>query len=63
LAAACEGVEGITPEVFRSLLSREDVADIEAGGIHRKTLKGYAQSFAEGLRSGWLVPVAEEALR
>jgi hypothetical protein len=51
LAGACEGV-AITPEVFRSLLSREDLDDIEAGGIHRKTLGAYALSFAEGMRSG-----------
>jgi hypothetical protein len=45
-------VEGITPEVFRSLLSREDLADIEAGDIPVATLKGFVQSFAEGLRTG-----------
>jgi hypothetical protein len=45
-------VTGITPAVFRSLLSPEDMADIEHGGIHPKTLKAYARSFAEGLRSG-----------
>ncbi|MDQ3581172.1 MAG: DUF3987 domain-containing protein [Pseudomonadota bacterium] len=53
LAAACEGVAGISPEVFRSLLSPEDIADIEAGEIPAvPTLRGYAQSFAEGIRGG-----------
>lgn len=52
LAAACAGVEGITPEVFRSLLSPEDLADIEAGDIRVETLRAYALSFAEGLCSG-----------
>jgi hypothetical protein len=51
LRASCEGVEGITPGVFRSLLSPEDLDDIAAGAIHRKTLHAYAQSFAEGIRS------------
>lgn len=55
LAAACERVDGISPEVFRLLLSDEDAADIEAGDIHPKTLKGYALSFSEGLRSGRIV--------
>jgi hypothetical protein len=53
----------VTEAHFRALLSPEDIADIEAGGIHPKTLHAYAESFAEGPRSGWLVPVAEEALR
>ena len=44
------------PAEFRSLLCPEDLADIEAGAIHPKTLKAYAQSFAEGIRSGRLVP-------
>ena len=35
---------GITPAQFRALLSHEDVADIEAGDIHPKTLKAYALS-------------------
>ena len=56
LRTACEGVAGITPAQFRSLLSPEDIDDIEAGGIHPKTLKAYALSFAEGMRSGRLVP-------
>jgi hypothetical protein len=52
IRAACERLGDITPEVFRSLLSPEDVADIEAGGIHPKTLHAYGLAFAEGLRSG-----------
>jgi hypothetical protein len=51
LAAACEGT-GITPETFRSLLSPEDIKDIEAGSIPDETLKGYAMSFTEAIRSG-----------
>lgn len=43
---------GITGEVFRSLLSAEDIDDIAAGGTHPKTLRAYARSFAEGIRSG-----------
>jgi hypothetical protein len=49
-------VEGITPAQFRSLLSPEDVADIEAGGVPHKALRAYAQSFAERIRSGRVVP-------
>ena len=50
IRAACEGVAGIIPAQFRSLLSPEDIDDIAAGGIHPKTLHGYAQSFAEGIQ-------------
>ena len=42
-------MEGITPAEFRSLLSPEDLDDIAAGAIHRNTLKGFAESFAEGI--------------
>jgi hypothetical protein len=52
LESACEALEGLTPEVFRSLLSREDIADIEAGDIPVETLRAYAMSFAEGIREG-----------
>jgi hypothetical protein len=52
IRAACERVEGITAEVFRSLLSPEDVADIEAGGIHPKTLHAYGLAFAVLGRGG-----------
>lgn len=58
LAGACEGVAGISPAQFWALLSPEDVADVEAGAIHTKTLHAYAQLFAEGIRSGRLVPAA-----
>jgi hypothetical protein len=46
------GVMGISSAQFRALLSPEDIDDIAAGGIHPKTLHAYAESFAEGLRSG-----------
>jgi hypothetical protein len=52
LAAACEGVVGITEAQF---WAPEDMGDIEAGGIHSKTLHTYALSFAEGMRSGRIV--------
>jgi hypothetical protein len=42
----------ITPAQFRSLLSPEDLDDIAAGDIAVETLHGYAELFAEGLRSG-----------
>jgi hypothetical protein len=58
LRTACEGVAGITPAQFRSLLSPEDIDDIAAGGIHPKALHAYAESFAEGIVSGRLVPAA-----
>ena len=58
IRAACERVGGITPELCRSLLTPEDVADIEAGAIHPRTLRAHALSFAEGMRSGRLVPAA-----
>lgn len=50
LRTACEGV-GISPEVFRSLLSPEDLDDIEGGDIPVETLRGYAMNFADGIRS------------
>jgi hypothetical protein len=37
-------------------MSPEDINDIAAGAIHSKTLKVYALSLAEGMRSGRLVP-------
>ena len=58
IRAACERA-GITPEAFRSLLSPQDIADIEAGAIHPKTLKAYALSFAEGIRSGRIAALPE----
>lgn len=48
LAAACEGVAGITPEVLRSLLSPEDSQDIEAGDIGVETLWQKLLSLYEG---------------
>jgi hypothetical protein len=48
-------VAGITVQVFRSLLSPEDITDIAAGAIHPKTLRAYALSFADGIRSGRIV--------
>ena len=56
LAAACEGLAGITTAQFRALLSPEDLQDIGGGDIPVETLHGYAESFAEGLKSGRLVP-------
>jgi hypothetical protein len=47
-------IAGLPTVWCRSTLSHEDMADIEAGAIHHKTLKAYAHSFAEGLRSGRL---------
>lgn len=55
LARVCQGVEGITAAEFRSLLSPEDIADIEASDIPVLTLHAYARSFAEGIRSGRVV--------
>ncbi|MGH8584785.1 MAG: hypothetical protein ACREWE_00870 [Gammaproteobacteria bacterium] len=57
LAGACEGVGGITPAQFRALLSPEDLDDIEGGDIGVETLKAYAASFAEGIRSGRITPL------
>jgi hypothetical protein len=45
-------VAGITPATFQALLSPEDLDDIAAGDIPVETLKAYALTFAEGLRSG-----------
>jgi hypothetical protein len=59
LAAACVGVAGITLAQFRALLCSEDIADIEAGGIHPKTLHAYVESFAEELRSGRIAALPE----
>ncbi|MGH8577107.1 MAG: hypothetical protein ACREXJ_09380 [Gammaproteobacteria bacterium] len=53
LAGACDGMTGITAAEMRSLLSPEDIADIDGGEIPAApTLRTYAQSFAEGIRSG-----------
>jgi hypothetical protein len=61
LRAACEGLEGITVEMFRSLLSPEDIADIEAGDIPHKALRAYALSFAAAVRSGRVAPIRNHA--
>jgi hypothetical protein len=53
-------VAGITVEGLRSLLAPEDIKDIEAGGIHPKTLKAYALSFAWGIRSGRIAVLPEK---
>lgn len=55
LAAACESVGGITKAQFQALLSPEDITDIAGGAIHRHTLRAYAESFADGMRSGRIV--------
>jgi hypothetical protein len=58
LRTASEGVAGISAAQFRALLSPEDIADIEAGDVHPKTLHAYAESFAEGFRSGRIAVLA-----
>ena len=64
LRTACEGVAGITPAQLRALLSLKDVADIEGGCIHPKTLKAYSQVFAEGIALGRIVvPAASHERR
>lgn len=35
---------GITADTLRVLLSPEDLVDIAAGGIHRKTLRAFAEA-------------------
>jgi hypothetical protein len=63
LAEACKGVEGIDAATFRTLLSPEDVEDIEGGHIPVHTLNAYAKSFAEGIRTGRirvLLPLIQE---
>jgi hypothetical protein len=59
ICASCNDVEGVTAEVFRSLLCPEDVADIQGSAIHPKTLKAYALSFSEGIRSGRIAALPE----
>ena len=52
LADACKGVDGMTPEVFRSLLSAEDLDDLLQGSDPPGCWRAYAQSFANGIRTG-----------
>ncbi|MFH0342353.1 MAG: hypothetical protein ACHBNF_09540 [Chromatiales bacterium] len=58
LATACQGVEGIDAAAFRALLSPVDVQDIEGGFIPMVTLRAYARSFAEGIRTGRITVLA-----
>lgn len=52
LETACEGT-CLPAETFRQLLSPEDITDILASVIPAvPTLRAYANSFAEGIRSG-----------
>ena len=44
--------ERLSPEVFRSLLSAEDLADIEGEHYPPATLRAYAEIMAESVRSG-----------
>ena len=46
---------GITRAQFQGLLSPEDLQDIQAGDIPVETLRAYALSFADGMRSGRIV--------
>lgn len=62
LRAACEGVAGIMPAEFRSLLSPEDMEDIEGGNIPVHTLNAYASSFAGGIRCGRITVLAAAAM-
>ncbi len=58
LTQACQGVEGIDAATFRTLLSPEDIEDIEGGHIPMVTLNAYAKSFAEGIRTGRITVLA-----
>lgn len=51
LAEACRGVAGITPQVFRSLLSPDDIADLLSGVDLPECWRAYARSYAEGIRT------------
>jgi len=62
LTEACQGVEGIDAATFRSLLSPEDIEDIEGGHIPANTLNAYARSFAEGIRCGRITVLAKAIL-
>jgi hypothetical protein len=69
LTEACRGIEirpgePFTVETFRSLLSADDVADIEAGHYLPITLWAYAESMAAGIASGRLSvsPKAERGI-
>ena len=55
LRTACEGLAGITPAQFRALLSPEDISGHRGRRHPPETLHAYAQSFAEGMRSGRIV--------
>jgi len=57
LAEATRGVEirpgePFTADMFKALLTPEDIADIEAGDISVHTLAAYARSFAGNIRAG-----------
>lgn len=54
-ALAAASVAGITPAQFGAMLSSEDLDDVEAGAIPVETLRAYAESFADGIRSGRIV--------
>ncbi|MGH8611628.1 MAG: hypothetical protein ACREYF_06185 [Gammaproteobacteria bacterium] len=62
LTEACQGVPGIDAATFRSLLSPEDIEDIEGGHIPMITLNAYARSFAEGIRCGRITVLAKAIL-
>ena len=54
IQAACRGID-ISPEQFFALINKEDQDLIKAGEFPPDYLKGYAKSFAEGIRTGRIV--------
>jgi len=64
IESACKGLE-ITPAQFTTLCSEEDLEYIRNGSFSIETLRAYASSFAEGIRTRRIVfhPITEELIQ
>lgn len=51
LTIACSGT-GIAPQAFFSILSQEDIDDIQNDLIPLETVKNYARAVAQGVKEG-----------
>jgi len=54
IKSACQGLE-ITPEQFAAICTKDDLDLIANGSYNSEYLRGYARSFAEGIRSRRIV--------
>ena len=64
ISSACRGLE-ITPQQLTALCTEEDLEDIRTGATSVETLRAYAASFADGIRTRRIAfhPKSQELIR